>query len=57
MSHIYIAAMNAALKKLTRTCMKCGHKQTLKRDQTNQTIPCANCGAQVPPKAEGDSAR
>jgi DNA-directed RNA polymerase subunit M/transcription elongation factor TFIIS len=58
MSHIYIAAMNAALaKKLARVCAKCGTKLTVQREQRNETVRCTSCGADVPPNAESASAR
>jgi len=57
MSHIYIAAMNAALKKLTRVCSKCGLKQTVKRDQHDEVVVCTSCGAQMRPRTESGGAR
>lgn len=57
MSHVHISAISAVLaRKLNRICPSCGAKQTVKKDQLKQNVPCAACGANIPPPGEGTDA-
>jgi transcription elongation factor Elf1 len=43
-------AIISTLLSLARKCPACGRRQVVPSSRKRQSVPCRNCGAQIPPK-------
>jgi len=47
---IFTPAAKVAMDKLKRVCPKCKKEQYVPGDKVSETVKCASCGANMPPK-------
>ncbi|MFA6811065.1 MAG: hypothetical protein WCR47_08420 [Desulfoplanes sp.] len=50
MNPFFISTIIKTIWGLKRTCPQCNHSQIVPADKKFETVCCAHCGADIPPK-------